>query len=410
MDGRPYDLVLHGASGFVGRQAIAYLSEHTKAGNLRWAIAGRDAGRLAAARNAAGTGAACADILVTDSQDDNSVDAIASRTRVVLNAAGPFALYGSTIVDACVRRQTHYVDITGETLWMKGLIDRHHARAAAEGTRIVPGCGFDSVPSDLGTLHVVHYIRDKLGVACRDVKAYFQVRGGLNGGTLASAFNAYESGQRARYGDPFLLNPPGSCSAAAIERSRDPSAARYDADVATWVAPFFMGAINTRVVRRSAALHAEQGEPYGPDFSYQEYLRVDPPRAGMKAVALAAALRLFEGAMSQTPIRRTLRRLLPKPGSGPSEKTMNEGWFRCWLLAVAADGRKVRALVHDQGDPGNRVTVKCLCESALSLVENAHELPGGARRGGVLTPATAFGEVLAMRLRKCGMTIEIMSS
>lgn len=109
----------------------------------------------------------------------------------------------------------------------------------------------------------------------------------------------------------------------------------------------------------------------------------------------------------QTPLRSFLQSMLPQPGKGPSEKTMNEGWFRCELLGIAEDGRKVRGVIKDQGDPGNRATVKFLCEAALSLALNEEELPGGTNRGGILTPATALGDVLAERLRKAGMVIEV---
>jgi short subunit dehydrogenase-like uncharacterized protein len=237
------------------------------------------------------------------------------------------------------------------------------------------------------------------------VKAYFQAYGGFNGGTLASGFNLYDSGQIAQVSDPFLLNPPGEHSPAEIKRNQDPESPQYDADIGTWIAPFFMGAINTRVVRRSCALFEQWQEPYGSDFTYQEYLKFDPPLAWLQSAAIKAGMALFTGAMQQAPIRHSLQSFLPQPGSGPSEKTMNEGWFRCELLGFGSEGQKVQGLIGDQGDPGNRATVKFLCESALSLALNEDELPGGSQRGGILTPSTGLGEVLVQRLRKAGMTI-----
>jgi len=235
---RDYDLVLYGASGFTGRQAVDYLARHAR--SLRWAIAGRDLAKLEAAREQAG---AKADVLVAESDDQSAVDAVAERTRVLASTAGPFALYGGALVDACVRHGTHYADITGETPWVRDLIDRHHLRAAADGTRIIPCCGFDSVPSDLGTWLVVRHLREHLGAGCREVKAYFRMRGGFNGGTLATALNLQESGQAARTRDPFLLNPPRRHSRAAMERNRDPVSARYDEDIDAWIGPYFMGPI-----------------------------------------------------------------------------------------------------------------------------------------------------------------------
>jgi short subunit dehydrogenase-like uncharacterized protein len=177
----------------------------------------------------------------------------------------------------------------------------------------------------------------------------------------------------------------------------------------TWIAPFFMGAVNTRVVRRSEALFEQWQESYGPDFTYQEYLKFDPPLAWLQATGVTAGLALFAGAIQLPPVRPLLQRFLPQPGSGPSEQTMANGWFRCELLGRAIDGRRVRGLIRDQGDPGNRATVKFLCESALGLVLNGDALPGGHQRGGILTPATGLGDVLVDRLRQQGMILEVKS-
>ncbi|NHC34972.1 saccharopine dehydrogenase family protein [Scytonema millei] len=404
MTARPYDVVLYGASGFTGKQTVQYFAQHVTPGEVRWAIAGRNREKLEQVKAQVGVNV---DVLVADSQDTTAIDNIVSQTRVLLNTAGPFALYGNKIVDACVRFKTHYVDITGETPWVKELCDRYHDRAAADGTRIIPCCGFDSVPSDLGTYLIVRYIQQELGTSCRAVKAYYQAIGGFNGGTLASAFNLYDSAQLSQVSNPFLLDPAGDRSPEEIERNRDPQFPQYDPDIDTWVAPFFMGAINTRVVRRSSALYSQWQEPYGVDFTYQEYLKFDPPLGWLPAVGITAATALFTGAIQQPPIRNLLQPLLPQPGNGPSEKTMNEGWFRCELLGLTSDGCKVRGLIGDRGDPGNRATVKFLCESALCLALNRDKLPGGWQCGGILTPATGLGDVLAERLRHAGMTVEL---
>ena len=402
---RDYDVVLYGASGFTGQQTVAYFAQHAPP-SLRWAIAGRNRDKLAALQKSLNTHA---DLLIADSQDQAALDAIAVRTRVMLTTAGPYALYGSGLVAACVRHQTHYVDITGETTWVRELIDRHHAQAAADGTRIIPFCGFDSVPSDLGAYLMARHIQTELGAECREVKAYFQMAGGVNGGTLATAFNLYESGQAKQARDPFLLNPQPETARNAVQQNQDPTSARYDADLGAWVAPFVMGPINTRVVRRSHALLSEWQTGYGAEFRYQEFSKFSGGTLGwMPAVGMAAGGSLFELALA-SPLRPLMKAALPAPGAGPSEKTMNEGWFRCELLGLTDDGRKVRGVIKDKGDPGNRATVKFLCESALGLVLNEDALPGGKERGGVLTPATALGEALAERLRQTGMQIEIGS-
>lgn len=401
---RPYDVVLYGASGFVGRQTVQYFARHRDANRFRWAIAGRNRQKLEAVKQDIGV---AAEVLVADSQDQQAIDVLVSQTRVLLNTAGPFALYGTSLVDACVRFKTHYVDITGETPWVRTLIDRYHNQAAADGTRILPCCGFDSVPSDLGAFLVVRQIQQEFGLFCKQVKAYFQMAGGLNGGTLASAFQLFDSQESTALADPFLLNPQSPATPQQIDRDRDPLTPSFDPDLNTWVAPFFMGPVNTRIVRRSSALSAAWQESYGPDFAYQEYLKFEEPLAWLKATGVTAGLALFAGILQQSQLRLLLAPALPQPGSGPAEQTMNDGWFSCELIGKATDDRQVRGLIRDQGDPGNRATVKLVCESALGLALQTSELPGGITRGGILTPATGLGNVLAQRLRQAGMTVQV---
>ncbi|HEY9824539.1 MAG TPA: saccharopine dehydrogenase NADP-binding domain-containing protein [Stenomitos sp.] len=404
MPDRIYDVILYGASGFVGKQTVQYFAQHPNVKNLRWAIAGRNQQKLESIKAQLEGMAKTVDMFVAPSEDQAAVDEMVSQTQVVLNTAGPFARYGTPIVDACVRLKTHYVDITGETPWVKQLIERYHDQAMANATRIVPFCGFDSVPSDLGTYLVVRYIEERLGVPCKSVKGYFQAMGGFNGGTLASFCNLYASGQYAQIGNPFLLNPPNlPCD---LQHCPDPVLPQYDSDIQAWVGPFFMGMINTRVVRRTSALFEQWHSPYGSNFSYQEYMKFDNPLGWLKAGMVTAGLGGFAGAMHFKGSRSLLSAVLPS-GQGPSQQTMDEGWFRCELIGEAEDGRRVRGFIGDQGDPGNRATVKFLCESALSLVLNSEELPGAPSRGGVLTPATALGQALVHRLREAGMTLAV---
>jgi short subunit dehydrogenase-like uncharacterized protein len=409
MPNRDYDIVLYGATGFTGRQTVAWFARHAPPG-LRWAIAARSRAKLEAVRAAVGAPSRADDVLVADSGDPASVIAVVARTRVLLSTAGPFALHGTPVVDACVRFGTHYADISGETMWQREMIARHHERAAAQGTRIVPGCGFDSVPSDLGAMLVVRRVQEMFGVACEEVRAYFRLAGGLNGGTVATGLLAAERGGRAAGADdPFALDAADGHTPAQRERSADVRAPRFDAEIGAWVGPFVMGPINTRVVRRSASLHARWGAPYGRDgeFVYQEYQRFDPPLGRAKAVAAAAAVALAGQATQWAPFRRVLATLLPHPGSGPSERTMERGWFTCDLVGIGTDRRRVRGLIAYRGDPANRATVTMLCESALALAQDGEALPGGPTRGGVLTPATALGDVLAARLRRAGMRLEL---
>jgi short subunit dehydrogenase-like uncharacterized protein len=401
MPEREFEVVVYGASGFVGRRAARYLAAKTETPALRWALAGRDRAKLETLAATVGD----PPVIVADANDGAGLDALAERTNVVLAMAGPFALYADKLVEACVRSGTHYADITGETPWVKTLIDRHHERAAAAGTRIVPGCGFDSVPSDIGALLVARCARDS-GAECGPVKAFFQASGGVNGGTLATLMMiSGDAAQSAQMRNPELLNPPGVRSAKS-GALRDPSFASFDGDITAWTAPFAMGPINTRVVRRSAALFEEWHEPYGAHFSYQEYIAFPGPFGATLATTVAAGTRFAQTSMAFGSTRSLLQPLIPKPGTGPSEAAIRDGWYRCELVARTSDGRQIRGLVAGKGDPGNAATATFACESALALARDSDELPGGEQRGGVLTPATALGEALIRRLRAAGTTLE----
>jgi short subunit dehydrogenase-like uncharacterized protein len=399
---RPFDVVLYGATGFVGRQTAAYFAQH--ADGLRWAIAGRSAPKLE--RVAAALGLGDIGIIEADAADGEALGRLARDARVVLSTAGPFALYGSALVAACVAHRTHYVDITGETPWVRDLIDRHHAQAARDGTRIVPCCGFDSVPSDLGAFLVAEALRREHGEACVDVKACFSLKGGVNGGTLASMFNALESGDSRRIADPFLLNPAMPAGADPADHA-DPVGARRDADFNAWIGPFFMGPINTRVVRRSAALlEGGTDTPYAASFHYQEYLRFGRGAfAAMGAAATSIGMAAGQELLRLPTMRRFAQGMAVAPGAGPTEAAMDGGSFRCELVGRSENGSVVRGRIAGRGDPGNRATTVFVCEAALALAAEEGALPGGRPFGGLLTPASAFGHLLARRLAAAGMTI-----
>jgi short subunit dehydrogenase-like uncharacterized protein len=261
---------------------------------------------------------------------------------------------------------------------VRQLVEKYHDAAAAERTRIVPCCGFDSVPSDIGAFLLARHRRAPI------VRGYFRFGGGgLNGGTIASVADIVESSsaRRLTQRDDFL--PP-----------------HFDEFIGTWVGPFFMAPTNRWVVRRSAAIFATWGEPYPEGFTYHEFLKYAPPLAAAKAVGGSAAIALAGVVISVPPLFRAVRTMLPKPGSGPSEEQMNAGWFSCDVVGKTEAGDRVRAQIKSRGDAGNRSTVKMLCESAFCLA-----LKECTDRGGILTPATAFGDHLVMRLRAAGMTV-----
>ena len=150
MGNKEFDIVVHGATGFTGRLVIEYLLQHYPAGaGLRWAMGGRSADKLVQVRDEL-KAPVDTPLVVTDSADPASLDALMARTRLVLTTVGPYQLYGSELVAACARSGVDYVDLCGEPVWMRQMIDAHEAQAKASGARIVFSCGFDSIPFDLG--------------------------------------------------------------------------------------------------------------------------------------------------------------------------------------------------------------------------------------------------------------------
>jgi len=393
---RDFDVILYGATGFTGRQTAHYFARNAP-DDLRWAIAGRNPGKLDAL--AVELERAPAGVVVANALDKDATSAMVARTRVLLTTAGPFSRYGDHVVDACVFHRTDYVDITGETPWVRRLIDRNHAQAEADGTRIIPFCGFDSVPSDIGTLALVEHLRTT-GAATARVEAYFTGKGGFNGGTLASARAMGELGWLEEVDDLSLLNPD--------DRRPDPGAEPDPQGPSKqhgrWLAPFLMGPINTRVVRRSHALRAARGQGYGPGFAYQEFMDCGRGLKGMvSAAAVGAGLAAFAPLVASDSGRKLVARFGPDPGEGPSEAVMDAGFTRVRYHATGADGGEARATLFVPGDPGNRTTVLILCEAALALALDRDALPEG---GGVLTPATGIGLRLLERLTDAGATFE----
>ncbi len=383
---REFDVVLYGATGFTGQQTVRYFAQHAPK-DVNWAIAGRNLQKLEALQ-------AGVPILIADSARTDECTALAARTRVLLTTAGPYALYGDKIVAACVDSGTHYVDITGEVAWVRSLIDKYHHRAQEQGVRIVPFCGFDSVPADLG----VYLLAKVLGPELSEAKAYFQVRGGLlNGGTIASADTTYSTGAADQGKDLFVLCP--GKTRARREMEEDPILAAFDREVLAWVAPFPMSIIDTRVVQRSCDL-------MGIDLAYQEYLILSGAFAPLFANGVALGTSLFYKAMQSTTVRGWLKRTF-QPGSGPSDAVMDKGWFQTHVRGRTTDGRTAEVVLSGRGDPSNRITVKCVCESALAIACASEGLP---ERWGVLTPSSGIGEALVERLQQREFHISVQQT
>ena len=406
---RELDVLVHGATGFVGRLLAARLAAHAPAGT-RVGLSGRSPRRLAEVKRSLGEQAAGWPVVVADSADEAALAAAALRTRVVASTVGPYSRHGLPLVAACADAGTDYVDLTGEVLFMRRSIDGYDALARSTGARIVHACGFDSIPSDIG-VHVLHQHAAWNGFGTLGPTTFLLTgaSGGVSGGTVDTVREQVRrmtgnTEARRIVADPYSLSPDRSAdpAGAAAADDRDRFAPRWDPRLGAWLAPFVMASANTRVVRRSNALldHA-----YGPGFRYREAVGVPGRLTGAPVAAgIAAATVALGGAMALPQTRALLDRVLPKVGSGPDEAVRGRGYFTARVHTTTSTGRRLVASVEGQGDPGCAATSVMLAESALALALDRAQLP---RRSGVLTPATALGPALVDRLRAAGMTLTV---
>jgi short subunit dehydrogenase-like uncharacterized protein len=400
-----FEIVLFGAASYVGRLACAYLHGHGRddpARPLRWAIAGRSEAKLLAVRDALGAGPGEPAIVTADALDSPAVSALAARAQVVLSTVGPYARFGTPLVEACVEAGADYCDLSGEVQWIRRMQTAFEQRARASGARIVHGCGFDAIPSDLGVRFLQQRVHERTGRYARRVKMRVEsMRGGISGGTLASVMNLLEEAERnpslrRELDDPYSLCPPHPRPVSQPKIDR----ARFDPDFEAWVAPFVMAAVNTRIVLRSNAL---AGYPYGEAFQYDEALLTGGGARGrLAALAITGATAGFAFAGAHAAARATLARLLPKPGRGPSAAVRARGHYRLAFLAITDDGTPHRARVTGDGDPGYGSTAAMFGQAGLCLARDVETVPGG-----FWTPATIFPDSLIERLRRhAGMTFE----
>lgn len=396
---RDLDIVLFGATGFVGRLVAQHLASADLDGVVV-GLAGRSRERLDEVQRSLG---ASWPVLVADSADAESLEVLAKSARVVVSTVGPYARRGLPLVRACAAAGTSYADLTGEPLFVRESIDACHDLAVSTGARIVHACGFDSVPSDLGVQLLADQVAaDGAGELAEATLLLVSSRGGFSGGTVDSLRQQIDDVRgdpslARRLHDPYLLSPDRSAEPDLGPQRDDFLAKRLDDG--TWVGPFVMASFNTRIVRRSNAL---QEHRYGRALRYREVVRTG---RSVFAPAAAAGIALAFGGVAgglRTPVvRPLLDKLLPDPGEGPSEKTMAQGHFRMQIRGLTTTGARYLATVAASGDPGYAATSVMIGQSALSLALD--DLPSG---GGVLTPATAIGPALVRRLRDQGFTFE----
>ncbi len=400
MSSREYDVVLHGATGFVGRLTAQHLVAH--AGGAKVALSGRSKEKLEALRDEL---AVDWPVVVSDAADEESLTSLAQSTTAVATTVGPYARHGLPLVLACAKAGTHYADLTGEVLFVRDSHAQAHQLALASGARIVHAAGFDSVPSDLGVLLLHEQVTaDGEGTMEDTVLVLTSMRGGVSGGTIDSLRGQLDDlkadkANRPVVADPYSLSPDRSAEpdlgkeVDAMWPTRDPLLDR-------WVAPFVMAPYNTRIVRRSNAL---LGHAYGPAFRYREVMSVgDTPLAPVLAAGVTAGVGALVAGMALPPTRFLLDKVLPQPGSGPSEKTQQAGHFTVEVHTRTSTGARYVATVSAKGDPGYAATAVMFGQALLSLGTDAL-----TSKGGVLTPAVALGDALVERLRAQGFTLAV---
>lgn len=392
MSSQDFDIVVYGATGFTGQLVAEYLAAHYKGDkSLRWAMAGRSLDKLKSVRDAIGA-PADTPLIVADASDAASLKAMVAQTKSVITTVGPYLLYGNELIAECVATGTDYFDLCGEVPWMRRMIDAHLATAQKTGARIVFSCGYDSIPFELGTFFVQEEAKRVFGAPATRVKGRVRdMRGTFSGGTAASSKAIFEAASKdasllALLRDPFALTPD-------FQGPKQPPGNKpiYDEDLKTWLTPFFMANINTRNVHRSNML---LGFPYGRDFVYDEMQIAGP---GEEGEALAKQIVAANN--------RLATQAQPKPGEGPSKEERENGMYDLLFVAIAPDGRQVRASVKGDRDPGYGSTSKMMAECAVCLLRDAADVPGG-----IWTPGAAMQHKLIKRLvDHAGLTFTVES-
>jgi short subunit dehydrogenase-like uncharacterized protein len=390
MSSKKFDIVVYGATGFTGQLVAEYLAAHYKNDkDLKWAMAGRSLDKLKSVRDAVGA-PADTPLIAADSSDAASLKAMVDQAKVVITTVGPYQFYGNELVAACAASGTDYIDLCGEPIWMRQMIDKHEAAAKASGARIVFSCGFDSVPFELGAFYVQEEAKRVFGAPVTRVKGRVRdMRGTLSGGTAASAKATFDAVAKdlslvAILNDPFALTP-----GFAGPKQPKGNKAAYEEDLQSWTAPFMMALINTRNVHRSNML---MGFAYGKDFVYDEMVLTG---AGEKGEANARKVMAANSGKTGPNAR--------KPGEGPSKEEQENGLFDLLYVAVAPDGRTVRASVKGDRDPGYGSTSKMISECAICLVRDTPDVPAG-----IWTPGAAMQHKLIKRLSdNAGLTFAV---
>jgi len=402
---REFDIIVWGASGFTGRLVVLYLfNKYGATGDLKWAMGGRNLTKLEKVRDEVADKNIT--LVIADINDKVSLLKMVDRTKVICTTVGPYAKYGSNLVEACIESHIHYCDLAGEVQWMHKMINNHHKTAKINGSKIVHTCGFDSIPSDMGVYFIQRESKDKIGILAQEIKMRVAaISGGISGGTYASLSRVLEEAQKDKTLYKVLTNPYGlnpSNSQLGKDKS-DLKRVIFDNASQSWIGPFIMASINTKVVRRSNFLSSYS---YGKSFRYDEGTIFGKGLFGrIKGILSTIPIGLIMSAKHGSLLKKGLDAFFPTPGEGPTRKKIEKGFYNLRFYITLEDGSNAFAKVTGDMDPGYGSSSKMLAESAVCLAKD--KLPNTS---GILTPSVAMGDSLLIRLEKnAGLTFSFKS-
>ncbi len=392
---REFDIILMGATGFTGKRAASYLRKNAPA-HLKIGLAARNRVRLQ--QVGAELDFPESALFVADTLDEAQVSNIISKARILISTVGPYSLYGEHVISSCAALGTHYLDITGEVGFIKSMTDKYQKQAQESGAIIIPFSGFDSVPAELSLLMLSKHFSSEDEVY---IKSYYSLKGGLNGGTIATMLNKFETGEYKLMNNPRLAMDSDEQD---IGKTPDQYFAGYDSSQKRWVAPFIMSSINSKVVYRSAGIFRGRNQPLFKSIAYSEHASLGKWYNPIPFLITMTSLILLQKLGPFSWFRKLIRSIAPAPGEGPSEKSIEQGFFKITSVATSKNGQTASISCSYTGDPSNKATVFFLCESALALVDRL-DSDAVFNYSGFLTPSTALGNDLVTRLSSNGYFI-----
>ena len=374
---KPKKLLVIGATSFVGRRFCRNLIEREYHSQLSITFSARNENKFKELFPDSSLPKSI-NFSKLDTYDSKDVHELVSKHNIVCNFAGPFSKYGKNVVEACAKYGVHYLDITGEINFIKEMIIKHEDTAKTSGASLIPFCGFDSVPSDLGVFLIKEKINKLHSSPLKSAHIIYRVKGGINGGTIASAFEAISDIPNEEISNLHYLCPNERTFFPPLEGNKRKNLKGIN------VGPFFMEQINNKIVYRTKHLREHQG--YAKNFLYQESMFISDNFSFLTSRILQISLDLTDALLKVKKLSKILRLALPKPGEGPSDDLIENGFFKAQVIGISETGETESITISADGDPGNKATVNLilLCLDSLLKTENP---PSGFQ-----TPMSCFGD------------------